>query len=397
MRLVCVAVALLVVSLPCWSGGAEPAKSPPEPGRAKGRPSGIPPDALAEMNARLDFAPMWMPIPRFAGKPIPAPAACYATVWDPRWQEELGLTAEQKQSLQAINDKAMAETRRHADEFQKLTPEERAKEAESWAGKSSPRQRQFDDDLRRQIEAVLTPQQLQVIQDDLFPIYAVHALYDAKTREQIGLSPEQTEAFRSVVRERLSRGQEESLKNAEQIWALMTPQQQTQLVDVVKHQGATSAVLSLAWELGFDMDAAGLSYPMLSEPAVRKRLGLGTEQKKELEAVVADSMAKARKARQEGNPPDASGGDKRKIEAILTPKQLQALDQIDLRRKVVLAMGYPEKQKSIGITDQQRAGMERIGNENHERLYRIDREMLAKALEILTPAQRDQLRAKSDE
>jgi hypothetical protein len=397
MRIVCVAVALLVVSLPCWSGGAEPAKSPPGGGATKGQPSGIPPDAIKEMNARLDFAPMWWAVPRFAGIPAPVPAGCYATVWDPRWQQELALTAEQKKSLQAINDKAMAETRRHADEFQKLTPEERAKEVESWAGKSSPRQRQFEDDLRRQIEAVLTPQQLQVIKDDLFPIYAVQALYDAKTREQIGLSPKQAEAFRSVVRERLERGQEESLKNADQIWALMTPQQQTQLVDVVKHQGSTSAVLSLAWELGFDMDAAGLSYPMLSEPAVRKRLGLGAEQQRELEAVVADSMAKARKARQEGNPPDASGGDKQRIEAILTPKQLKVLDEIGLRRRVVLAMGYPEKQESIGITDEQRAGIERIGNETHDRLYRIDREMLAKAVEILTPPQRDQLRAKSDE
>ncbi len=60
-------------------------------------------------------------------------------------------------------------------------------------------------------------------------------------------------------------------------------------------------------------------------------------------------------------------------------------------------MAYPEKRKLIGITDQQQAKMEQIESETHDRLYRIDREMLAKAIEILTPAQRDQLRAMSEQ
>ena len=170
-----------------------------------------------------EFRPDVGDCPRFTGNPAAAPAACYATVWEPRWQQELGLTAEQKKSLQAIGERAMAETRRHAEEFQKLTPEERAKEAESRGGKAAPWRLKFEDSLRRQIEGVLTPEQLQTIKDDLFPIYAVYALYDAKTREQIGLSPAQTEAFRGVVRERLARGQEESLTSAEEIWALMSP------------------------------------------------------------------------------------------------------------------------------------------------------------------------------
>jgi hypothetical protein len=84
------------------------------------------------------------------------------------------------------------------------------------------------------------------------------------------------------------------------------------------------------------------------------------------------------------------------VEAILTPQQLATLNEINFRRQVVLALGYPEKRDSLGMTDQQKTGLQRLDKENHEQLYRIDREMLGKALEILTPSQRDQLRAEID-
>jgi Spy/CpxP family protein refolding chaperone len=84
------------------------------------------------------------------------------------------------------------------------------------------------------------------------------------------------------------------------------------------------------------------------------------------------------------------------VEAILTPQQLATLNEINFRRQVVLAVGYPEKQKSIGMTDPQKAEIERIYKETHERLSPVDREMLGKVLEILTPAQREQLGAEID-
>jgi hypothetical protein len=46
-----------------------------------------------------------------------------------------GISAEQKETLLAINAKAVAETRDHSAEFKKLSPEQRQAEVKSWAGK----------------------------------------------------------------------------------------------------------------------------------------------------------------------------------------------------------------------------------------------------------------------
>jgi len=80
------------------------------------------------------------------------------------------------------------------------------------------------------------------------------------------------------------------------------------------------------------------------------------------------------------------------VEEILTPQQLTELNEINFRREVVLALGYPEKRMTIGITDQQQSKLQQLDKETHQQLYRIDREQLGKALDTLTPAQRELLR-----
>ena len=94
--------------------------------------------------------------------------------------------------------------------------------------------------------------------------------------------------------------------------------------------------------------------------------------------------------------PDSEADDKKRVEAILTPQQLTTLNEINFRRQVVLALGYPEKRKTIGMTDQQTADLQRLDKETNEQQYRIDQEMLGQALKILTPRQREQLREEID-
>ena len=84
------------------------------------------------------------------------------------------------------------------------------------------------------------------------------------------------------------------------------------------------------------------------------------------------------------------------VEAILTPQQLTTFNEIDFRRKVALALGYPEKREKVRITEQQSTAFQRLDKGTHERRYRIDCEMLARALESLTPRQQEQLREKID-
>ena len=95
-------------------------------------------------------------------------------------------------------------------------------------------------------------------------------------------------------------------------------------------------------------------------------------------------------------PPGAEDDDQKRVDAILTPEQLTLLNEINFRRQVMLALGYPEKRESIGMTDQQQADLQRLDKESSEQQYRIDREMLGKVLEIITPPQREQLIAEMD-
>jgi len=412
MRLFQIALAFAAsfVSFPAYGG--QPIDSPPPmpPARADD-------EAARDAMAWLRFAPMWMPVPKFfppllhfpptfsAEPALPVPSPAYSEIWQPQWQKELGLSAEQKKKLLAIHAKAMAEAKDRAEQFQKLSPEEQKAQMKKWAGKYPPRRGQRDNEVSRQIEAVLTPQQLQTLKDYSFPGLAIGLLYDAKIRQHIGFSAEQEDRLRRVAKERLARFQEVYMERARDLWDMLTPHQQAALPEVVRRQGPTSAVLSIAWDLGFQFDTLVPAYPMLSEAPVRKLLGLSAEQEKQLQVVVAHIAAKREKARQEQlsgktRPTDAAtdweADAKKQVEAILTPQQLTTLNEVNFRRQVALALGHPEKRKTVGVAAQQAADFQRLDMVSHERLYRIDREMLKQALEILTSRQRQQLREEID-
>ena len=361
-----------------------------------------PADAIPNPRAMDSFAPMWIPVPRFSIDPnaqeaIPIACHFYSVIWQPQWQKELDLSADQKEALLAINTKALTGAQRNLEQFKNLSPEEQKAQVKLWAGKTAPWRLQFENEVRKQIESVLTPQQLQTIKADTFPVSVVGLLYDAKVRLQIGFDPHQEDRLRSIVQERFARLQQESLKRAEKVWGLLTPQQKAELPEVVRRQGPTSAILSMAQELGFNFDNFIARYPMLAESPVRERLRLSTEQAEQLQSLMADAGARLKKLRQGGAPqPEAENDDKKRVEAILTPQQLTTLVEINFRRQVVLALGYSEKRESIGMTDEQTADFQRLDQESSEQQYRIDREMLGKVLEIVTPPQREQLIAEID-
>ena len=411
MRLFHVTLAFAVLFATFSAHGGQPVGSPPPNSQPDSLISKEAADSTRDTMARLRFAPMWVPPESHfppASKPeaaLPVPSAAYAMIWQPRWQEEIGLSAEQKKSLLAINAKAVAEAKDHAEQFKKLSPEEQRAQVKTWAGKPSPWSQQRDNEIRRQIEAVLNPRQLQTLKDFSFSRYAIGLLYDAKIRQDVGFGQEQEARLRQIAKERLARFQKVSMERAEKLSAMLTPEQQAALPDVVKLQGPTSAVLSIAWELGFDLDNFLAHYPMLAEAPVRERLGLSAEQEKQLHALMADSAARKEKVRQERllgkeqpSMPhsNAETDEKKQVEAILTPQQLATLGEINFRRQAALAIGYPEKRKTIDVTVEQAAEFQRLDNETHERLYRIDREMLGQVLDILTPRQQEELRGEID-
>jgi len=387
MRLFRVASASAVFLVALLAYGGQPAGSSSPPGSPN---PGKPADAADDAMGMFRFTPLWWPVPgpSHAETRVPVPSPAYAAIWQPECQKELGLSAAQQKALLAIYVKATAGAKHHAEQFKNLSPEDQKAQAKVWA----LRRQRFDDDLRTQIETLLTPRQLQMLKDLYLPACAVIFLYEyAKLRQQIGFSPEQEDRLRRVARERLAGFQQISLALNEKAWTLLTPQQQAKLPEVVKHQGPTSATQAIAWELGFDFENCVDSYPMLSEAPVRRRLGLSAEQEKKVQAVMAGSAARL-KSRLRGVQTD----DSKQVEAILTPQQLAALNTINFHRQVVLALGYPEKRKTVGVTDQQWAEIQRLIKDNREPMYRIDQEMLGRAEKIFTPRQREQLRGEVD-
>jgi hypothetical protein len=92
--------------------GAEPVGVPPPMQQPTKQNSAKPTDEADDVRAMMRFAPMWMPVPRFPKDPnATVPSFAYAMIWQPAWQQELGLSAEQKKVLVAINAKAVADAR----------------------------------------------------------------------------------------------------------------------------------------------------------------------------------------------------------------------------------------------------------------------------------------------
>jgi hypothetical protein len=394
MRIIHVALAFLAVFITLPVNGAQL--------------PGLPSSGNQAAGTKLDAptTPLWLPIPKpsadtKAAAVTPA-ASAYAVIWQPECQQKIGLTTEQKKALREMNERRSAESRENFERNKALPPEElKAKAAEI-----QQRRQNFENDIRKEIEKVLTPEQLRALKEYAFPLYAIGLMQTPRIRQVLGFTPEQEENLSRLRKERWRRIQLENMKLAEKVWNLFTEEQQAELPELVKRQGPTSAVLSIAWELGLDIESMFPSYPMLAMAPARERLNLTTEQEEQLRAVMADAAkrirAKLERVAEKSQPPAPEYGseedEKKRVEAILTPEQLKTIEEIDFRRKVVLALGYPEKRKTIHMTDKQGAELERLtkSQEMQEALYRMDQETSSEALKILTYRQKEQLREEID-
>lgn len=361
------------------------------------------------------FAPMWTSLGLssqmgFELPPEDIASIVHVSIWRSDCQKAIGLSAEQKATILAINAKYLAEQRKHQAQWLAMPADQRdteacRKQAKQW-GKA------FSDGIRREIEASLTAKQVESLKEFGFVAFSVESLYRGKIRRVLGLTAEQEKTLQRVYIERLSRVQNEQLKHADKAYAVLTPEQHAKFLEL--RQGPTSAVLSLANDLGFYYGLICQSYPMLAMQPVRERLKVDANQEKKLSALMTESARKQQAAmvrsrqnlaaamKETTNSPttasraadadDMNVDDSAQIEAILTPKQIAALKDIDLRRRMLLALGYADKRKTLGITDPQTAELNRIDRETIDGLRRIESEMIRKPLDVLTPVQQTKLR-----
>jgi hypothetical protein len=239
-----------------------------------------------------------------------------------------------------------------------------------------------------------------------FASEAVGWLSDPQIRRQIGFSREQQETFSRLRRERFRRIQQEILDSTDKWWATLPPEQQAKLHEPGMHARPLSG-LAYAFEVGFDESESVPGYPFLAEAAVRDRLGLSAEQEKQLRAIAKAYQEEQEPSTDEKKPaaPVTPGEfyrlqearpTKEKVEAVLTPRQLTMLKEISFRKDRLWAIDVPHVSQAVGVTEKQKAQLRRLRDEKDDHLRRIDGKAVVQVMKILTPPQREKLRAEID-
>jgi Spy/CpxP family protein refolding chaperone len=81
---------------------------------------------------------------------------------------------------------------------------------------------------------------------------------------------------------------------------------------------------------------------------------------------------------------------RKKVAAVLTPRQAGAVRKIDLQLRAAGYLGDPAIQEQLALTEAQRTQFQQVLEDSHEKLQQIQREIGGRLLEVLTPEQVEQ-------
>lgn len=85
-----------------------------------------------------------------------------------------------------------------------------------------------------------------------------------------------------------------------------------------------------------------------------------------------------------------------KVESVLTPQQVAALQKIDFRMRAPALLTNPRSHEQLGLSEEQRQRLRKIFDEAQEKLQKLQRETADQALGLLSPDQVDKLRQQLD-
>jgi vacuolar-type H+-ATPase subunit H len=136
-------------------------------------------------------------------------------------QREIGLTPDQRQKLKAASDGFSASINQLNKSMEGLSQEEQ----ESRGKEASERAAQFARSAQRKAEAILSPEQLKVVQRVGFELSAAGALADPNLQEKLGLSPEQRRRLNSVYERAGEKMQQLQRDTASQVIQLLDEDQ----------------------------------------------------------------------------------------------------------------------------------------------------------------------------
>lgn len=346
----------------------------------------------------------------------------YNGIFFPELQKELKLSAEQCKRLSEVSADFWTKFKELSKENSDMT--DQRKRAKYWANIN-----QLARDCRKQIEAVVTPQQLEAYKKEVFPRHAFELLSLAQPegRKTIGITSGQEEKLQQIFKKRSQRPTEEEMERMEQakdaVLTALSPPQREKLRSDVERNIRNDEESSLSYSIGTYSDMpifnlAGESgsrwapmvlpfYSELTEMAIAKRLGLSADQRKQLTQVAGEHRGETEKLAREIKKlsPDQRKRPefqqkarrmleavRRRTEAVLTPQQLAALQETVFRRRAFSTLADPKVEVKIGLDDQQKAAVKRINEEPAIRQDRILREAERKLFGVLTPQQQEKIR-----
>jgi len=136
-------------------------------------------------------------------------------------QKELELSAEQKEKLLAIAKKSQEQSRQDWAEVAKLPREEQAQAMNELREKTAKRSAE----VRKEVEAVLLPKQLERLKEIRFRLQAPAMLQNPRTLEQLGLTDQQKQDLRQLREELQKKMQELQKENTEKALKVLSPEQ----------------------------------------------------------------------------------------------------------------------------------------------------------------------------
>ena len=269
---------------------------------------------------------------------------------------------------------------------------------------------------RKEIEDVLTPEQLRTLKALTFRTFAFGSgvMFEPEVLDKIGVPKEERDKLQTLEGE-LQKEKGRQLRSVtrekiKKMLAVLTPEQQSQLR---KEQSP---------DKNPETDCSIYPYPQLPshmpDTGVADELGFSQEQRESVRKTVAEHW-KSLGAFQQEEQGLSLGNDKafkaigerrrqemadlrKKIEAVLTPEQWASCKEMAFQNLAIpaLRLAVRNSQASgdagIGLNEQQKTALREIDAEYFDKPERIYCELTDKALAAFTPAQQEELRAEVD-
>jgi beta-lactamase regulating signal transducer with metallopeptidase domain len=338
-------------------------------------------------------------------------------------RKELGLSAEQERKLRAISAKYRADREKEETEWvrplQGLPPSKHIKAYEELRKKNEPKRIEHEKAVTKQVEEVLTRGQLKAYWDRMFPEAAYDMLFDPATLKLIAITPAQNKQLRQIGGQAAEHADRQRKEWTDKALAVLDSQQQAKLRAAIQRN---EYFISEGRSPRFVGEATGGDRPWLMLPPAyddldqgqaREQRGIDAAQEKRLQAIstnysrekfrlMDESYGLAPSERERRWPEikrkfdEADNKAGLEIAAVLTPRQLAALKEIESRRAVDGAISLPEVQKTLGLSDAQKARLRQIEQERRRAEKAAERATIETLLAVLTAAQRQKLRAQLD-